>query len=259
MKSIAKASQVTNSEPVLVGGKKQCSIRADDISSCDVDLPPSAPREVIGTHCRSLFIGCHGVEGMLYRVGEYLLVGDTDNADVIEAKEFFGVLLSNNWHSFVRGTKFEYPPNKPVHAYSGCPFVIATSIVKVFSSAKILRKLMLFPDPDSSNCFIVCDFMRPNIPLKLEDIIVPVYPEDGDMVNVRGDNDDMWFAHVLSVDPSARTCRIHFYIEDATTPGRFLRETLGRSATEIIYWNSIIGIASGHWVDGVWQSSNNLG
>ena len=62
MKSIAKASQVTNSEPVLVGGKKQCSIRADDISSCDVDLPPSTPREVISTHCRSLFIGCHGAE-----------------------------------------------------------------------------------------------------------------------------------------------------------------------------------------------------
>ena len=88
MKSIAKASQVTNSEPILVDGKKKCSIRTDDISSCDVDLQPSIPQEVIGTHCKSLFIGCHGAEGILYRVGEHILVGETDNADIIEAKEF---------------------------------------------------------------------------------------------------------------------------------------------------------------------------
>ena len=73
----------------------------------------------------------------MYCVGEHLVVGETDNADIIEAKDFFAVLLSNNWHSFVIGTKFEYPPNEPAHAYSGCPFVIATSIVKVFSSTKI--------------------------------------------------------------------------------------------------------------------------
>ena len=63
------------------------------------------------------------------------------------------------------------------------------------------------------------------------------------MVNVWGDNDDMWFAHVLSVDLSARTCQIHFYIEDSTTPGRFLQEILGISATnyllEFHHWHSI--------------------
>lgn len=39
----------------------------------------------------------------------------------------------------------------------------------------------------------------------LDDILVPVYPEEGDMVNVRGDDDnDVWFTHVLSVDLSVR-------------------------------------------------------
>lgn len=77
------------------------------------------------------------------------------------------------------------------------------------------------------------------------------------MVNIRGDDDDVWFAHVLSVDPSFKTCRIHFYIESYTTSGKFIRETLGRSATETVHWDTIIGIASGQWVNGFWLISND--
>lgn len=114
---------------------------------------------MIATQCRSLFINCHGVEGTLYCVGEHLLVGDRDNTHIIQANEFFGILFSDKWHSFVKGKRFEYPHDKPIHAYSGSPLVTPTSTVKVFSSSKILRKLMLFPDQDSSISFIVCDLI----------------------------------------------------------------------------------------------------
>ena len=186
---------------------------------------------------------------MLYRVGVHLLAGDEKNNDIILATEFFGITLSNGWFSFVKGNIFERPPDEPVRTYSDCPFVTSTSTAKVFSSGKILRKLMLFPDPDSSTSFVACDFMKPKPPLMLEDIIVPVHPKLNDTVNVRGNDDEVWFAHVLSVDLSAKTCRIHFYIEDSAFSGRYTRETLGRLAMENIHWNSIIQIASGQWVD----------
>ena len=81
---------------------------------------------------------------------------------------------------------------------------------------------MLFTDPDSSTSFIAFDFMRHKPPLVLEDIIIPVYPQEGDMVNIMGSDDEVWFAHMLSVDPSAKTRRIHFYIEDSATPGKYV-------------------------------------
>ena len=54
---------------------------------------------------------------------------------------------------------------------------------------------MLYPDPeniDSPSCYIVIDYLRPKFPISL--------PEQNDMMNVRGDNDGIWFAHVLSSD-----------------------------------------------------------
>ena len=188
MKSISDAHKLSSSTiPILVGGKKHASI---DISCCGIDiLPPMYPAECIATHCRSLFIKCHGVEGMLYRVGEHLLVGDshttTTDTNVIQVTEFFGVSISSQWHTFVRGNVLQHQDDEADHDYSGSPYVKPTSTVKVFSSAKILCKVMLFPDPnclDSPTSFVVIDFMRPNPPLMLDDILIPAFPERGDMV-----------------------------------------------------------------------------
>ena len=94
MKSIAEATNVgSNSGPVLVGGKKYKMIETHTIFGCDIDIPPSTPSQLIATQCRSLFIKCHGVEGMLYRKGKHLLVSDGDSSIVIKADEFFGVCL----------------------------------------------------------------------------------------------------------------------------------------------------------------------
>ena len=60
---------------------------------------------------------------------------------------------------------------------------------------------MLYPDPDniaSPSCYVVIDFLRPH--LCANDIIVPIYPISGDMIRVRGDDDDVWLAHVLSIN-----------------------------------------------------------
>lgn len=135
-----------------------------------------------------------------------------------------------------------------MHIYSGSPFVVPSTVERVYSSCSILQKAMLFPDPDNpdSASFILIDFSRPKPPIITTDVIVPAYPEKGNMVNVQGENDDLWFAHVLSCDRRSQTSWLHFYIEEN---GRYIRESHGRTADETIHWNLIVKIASGHWQD----------
>lgn len=101
--------------------------------------------------------------------------------------------------------------------------------------------------------YVVVDFNRPFPPFKVKDIIVPLYPEAGDMVHVLGEGEEIWYAKVLSTDTKEHTCQIHFYVEDINHPGRYIRETYGRSAMELLHWGSIIAIVdSGHWEGNIW-------
>jgi len=90
---------------------------------------------------------------------------------------------------------------------------------------------------------VLIDYSRPKLPVAITDVIVPIYPEVGDMVNVLGDDDDLWFAHVLSCDRRSQTSRVHFYTENN---GKYIRS---RTAVETIHWNSI---ASGCWHEEYW-------
>lgn len=217
--------------------------------------------ELVATSCRSMFIKSHGVSGTLYRVGEDILIKTNDEEVenvVIKATDFFAVHLSSHC-SFIRGRLYKLQHDEEVHSYSGNSIVVPTSTSRVFSSSSVLRKLMLYPDPNnlqSPEAFIVVDFNRTKIPITLEDIIIPAYPVEGDMVVLRGDNDELWHAHVLSTDKRLQTCKVHFYIEDATSPGKYVRETTGRMAVHSIHWNTIVRdvSTSGYWKDDYWQT-----
>ena len=50
----------------------------------------------------------------------------------------------------------------------------------------ISRKAMMFPT-DNINEYLVIDYEQTTLPLCAEDISVPQYPEQGDMVLVRGE------------------------------------------------------------------------
>ena len=208
-----------------------------------------------------MFIKSHGVSGTLYRVGEDILIKTNDEEVenvVIKATDFFAVHLSSHC-SFIRGRLYKLQHDEAVHSYSGNSIVVPTSTSRVFSSSSVLRKLMLYPDPNnlqSPEAFIVVDFNRTKIPITLEDIIIPAYPVEGDMVVLRGDNDELWHAHVLSTDKRLQTCKVHFYIEDATSPGKYVRETTGRLAVHSIHWNTIVRdvSTSGYWKDDYWQT-----
>ena len=80
-------------------------------------------------------------------------------------------------------------------------------------SSCIQRKVMLYPEPDNLTdpSFYVCiDYQRPHFPVS--SVIVPVYPEVGDMILVKGDDPEPWRALVLSVQQRNNALQVHFYV-----------------------------------------------
>ena len=77
--------------------------------------------------------------------------------------------------------------------------MLPSTINKVFPESSVLRKVMLYPNSvGTPESFVLIDHLRPTPPICADDVIVLVYPEEGDMLNVRGETDEIWFAHVLS-------------------------------------------------------------
>ena len=75
------------------------------------------------------------------------------------------------------------------------------------------------------------------------------------MVLIRGDNDDIWHAHVQSVDCEMKSCQVYFYVQDANCPVKYRREasTMVRTAKETILWDSILSHATGFWEGRYWM------
>lgn len=116
----------------------------------------------------------------------------------------------------------------------------------MFKVAKISRKVILYPYND--NLPAVVDYMRhhENCPCEL---IVPIYPERGDMILVQGEcSGVIWHGHVQSVDFVNRTVDVFFFIPSRRLAhyNTYGRESHGRSARNVVAWDSIIGIPEGH-------------
>jgi hypothetical protein len=108
-----------------------------------------------------------------------------------------------------------------------------------YLSSQIIGKVMLYSHQTLPSCFILIDHNRPFIPLTTSDVVVPVHPKKHDMVRVSGD--DVWLAHVQTVDTKLRTCRVHFFIKDKNHTSLYKKE---RGRIETVHWASIVGLAS---------------
>ena len=109
---------------------------------------------------------------------------------------------------------------------------------------------MLFPDENGN--FAVVDPFRKSIPLP--PVIVPVYPEENDMILVKGDDDDeIWHAQVLF---AAKLVKGYFFIKHRNWNENKLsvRES-GSSQMDSINFSSILGTAAGEWQHHVWKES----
>ena len=174
------------------------------------------------TKYRSIFVPTHGYRGTLYRVNECILAQDDslDDMIILKISSIFSTKLSK-YQSFVTGEVYSHAADSSgdpmYHSYSDNPYVEPTSTVKVLRSTAILRKVMLYPDPDmlyNPSKYIVIDYLRPIIPLDKNDVIVPHYPEEGDMISVKGIGSDVYLAHIQSVNRIQKTCQVYFYERD---------------------------------------------
>uniref|UniRef100_A0A1X7U041 Uncharacterized protein n=1 Tax=Amphimedon queenslandica TaxID=400682 RepID=A0A1X7U041_AMPQE len=247
--SITKArlcfSNCNDNRAILVGGKKTITVPSNMIQSF---VPSSMqPSETVGVSCRSVLLLHHGFDGVLYKTGEHILLSSNE---VICATDLFSLYLNNHYQSFVEGELFCVTQSNLLHLYSNNPFVSPSSSKVVVPTSSILRKVMLFPDQEnlkSPTQFVIIDFERDKIPLTSKNVIIPFYPESNDMVEVYGEDGDIWLAQVQSVDIRNKTCRVHFFVPQQNCPSNYCREQAGRRGAETISCDSVLGQACGSW------------
>ena len=93
----------------------------------------------------------------------------------------------------MKGNLYISPDDQRIHKHSGNKFVIPTTHTVLACASKLLRKVMLYPDPDSIDSpasFVVIDYNKPRLSLCPNDVVVPIYPKVGDMLEVSGDEDE---------------------------------------------------------------------
>ena len=143
-----------------------------------------------------------------------------------------------------------------MHSYSSTPIVVATSQYVTVQACKVIRKVMLYPEPENltnPTSYVMIDFSRPSVPVETGDVIIPVYPVVGDIVKVSGDDGSTWIVHVVAVNEHAKTCQVNFYVNASNTNDVYVRESTGHRAREVVHWSSLLDVASGYWEDTYWH------
>ena len=71
------------------------------------------------------------------------------------------------------------------------------------------------------------------------------------MVIVPCDDGNDYIANITSVQELHKTAKVFFYLDEGA--GRYVRESYGHGSLHTVAWNSIIGLADGHWEGNVWK------
>lgn len=116
----------------------------------------------------------------------------------------------------------------------------------------ITRKVMLYPYHPGQ--FAVIDPGR--TVMALPRVLVPVYPQIGDMVLVKGDDDELWRAHIRTVDRRSKIARGYFFVKHRNWNDnqQWVRESQAR-AMDTILFKSIVGLVEGQWHGSYWKDS----
>ena len=107
---------------------------------------------------------------------------------------------------------------------------------------------MLFPDPDNlsdPNMYILVDFQRPHFPLT--SVVVPCYPEVGDMLLIKGDDPEPWRGLTLAVHMRNKTVQVQFFVPHprwGRQLGLWVREG---TRPQQVHFKSILGNCTGNW------------
>lgn len=203
-------------------------------------LPTVIEENTGGFTVRSLLIPQHSYNGVLYRTGEHILANHYSEPKVLKITKIFSLNIDGIYYIFVSGLKYS---QEDIHSQSGNPIVKESETVVTIKGQDILRKLMLYPE-EITRSFIVIDYERPDFPLSSQDILVPQFPEPGDMVSVSGENGETWLAHVQTTNPTSKWCQVHFYMPDEDNSEVYHKE---HHRLEKVHWSSILTLARGQW------------
>jgi len=124
---------------------------------------------------------------MLFHIKDHVLISLNGEQQIIEITDFFSVSSNSLYYTFVKGNLFVTVHEKGIHTYSGSYFVTSASQETLANASKLIRKVMLYPDPnniDSPAVYVVIDFNRPSLPMKSVDVLVPIYPKVNDMPEI---------------------------------------------------------------------------
>ena len=81
-------------------------------------------------------------------------------------------------------------------------------------------------------------------------MIVPVYPEVGDMILVKGDDPVPWRALVLSVQQRNNAVQVHFYVPHQRWGRQLGLWVHAGTRSQVVHFKSITGLSSGTWRSG---------
>ena len=247
-------------QSILVGGKKYTSLSTHEVTEVFRVLKKQQPINftLAVIQVPSIYMSQHGFGGTLYRVGEHVLVmDDAGELSVAKIDAILAINIEEEYHLLLKGEEYAQSVTETgdsrIHASSENPFVEPTSSM-IFSPCKsIVRKVMLFPDPDHLHdpyMYVVIDHQRPFIPLNKEAVIVPHFPEAGDMVYVRGTiGNEVYFAHIQSVNKNSNTCQVYFYGNDPSISASTYKRL---KLQETVHWSSILGTAKGQFLGHYW-------
>lgn len=242
------------SHGILVGGQRSLLLghsdcqKIADVSDVDVGV-------VSGNafSCRSVWKSSHGYGGLLYREQEYVVIVREDQGEAIgHVAHIFATCVANAYSSYLDVQVME----SMGFTSWGLPLVKRSDECMLTLLSNLSRKVMLFPsheDEDGEQIYVVIDFMRRIFPVRDDTVVVPYYPVIDDMVDVKGDNGEVWKARVLSFNLRRKIIQGRFFVQrhdelwfpEATRP-------------QDIHFNSILGIANGDWIDGsfsCWKST----
>ena len=199
---------------------------------------------------RSAYLPLHneGAGGTLYRTGDDIIALQGTQEICLKIIKFYLVEHENLFTPFAICDTFQYilddDGHQMRHQLSDTIYVKPFHTCTCIGLHDIVRPIMLWLEPDGK-CAVV-DHSRTTIPLP--SVIVPVYPQPGDMISVKGDQDEIWHAEVRQVDLELKRVKGYFFVKHVHWERNHLwvRESSSRTM-DSIYFRSVIDILPGIW------------
>ena len=187
----------------------------------------------------NIFLKDHGFNGILYRVGDFVIC-DTEVEKLAEISKIIALPLQPTQNLLIC-KMFEFCSTDH---YSGHRRIVSTSLQErgVFTSNLIQRKVMIYTISDDEA--LVIDYDRPTLPISSIDIDVPFYPAVNDMLVIVG-ADENYYGLVAWVNELNKEVNLLYYEKDKCKKYIFKSQY----PRDTVLWDCIKCLCNGHWGD----------